>query len=164
MTFNNNEKVFVLSGYSRFLPPSKNMHVRLIGDSKLSLGVSVSVCGSLSRLSLCGPVMDWPPVQGVPRLSPDESWGRLQPPCDPTDEWDGIENGWMDGWMDGWKRCSFIIKGAGPQQWVLEHIRSGLVSISIKTRELLQNKSLTYHWLIYTDYLWLLKKWKGVPW
>ena len=34
---------WVLSGYSSFLPPSKNMHVRLIGDSKLSLGVSVSV-------------------------------------------------------------------------------------------------------------------------
>jgi len=50
---------WVLSGYSSFLPPSKNMHVRLTGDSKLSLGVSVSVCGCLSRLSLCGPVMDW---------------------------------------------------------------------------------------------------------
>ena len=47
--------------YSGFLPPSKNMHVRLTGDSKLSLGVSVSVCGCVS---LCGPVMDWRPVQG----------------------------------------------------------------------------------------------------
>ena len=44
--------MWVLSGYSGFLPPSKNMHIRLIGDSKLSLGVSVSVCGCLSRLSL----------------------------------------------------------------------------------------------------------------
>ena len=35
---------WVLSGYSGFLPPSKNMHVRLTGDSKLSLGVSVCVC------------------------------------------------------------------------------------------------------------------------
>ena len=34
---------------------------------KLSLGVSVSVHGWLSRLSLCGPVMDWRPVQGLPR-------------------------------------------------------------------------------------------------
>jgi len=34
---------WVLSEYSGFLPLSKNMHVRLIGDSKLSLGVSVSV-------------------------------------------------------------------------------------------------------------------------
>ena len=32
---------WVLSGYSGFLPPSKNMHVRLIGVSKLSLGVFV---------------------------------------------------------------------------------------------------------------------------
>ena len=69
---------WVLSGYSGFFPLSKNMHVRLIGDSKLSLGVSVSVCGCLSRLSLCGPVMDWQPVQGVPRLSPDDCWDRLQ--------------------------------------------------------------------------------------
>ena len=75
----------------------KNMHVRLIGDSKLSLGVSVSVCGCLSRSSLYGPVMDWRPVQGVPRLSPDDRWDRLQPPLrDPTDGLDGIENGWMD--------------------------------------------------------------------
>ena len=29
-------------------PPSKNMHVSLIGDSKLSLGVSVSVPGCVS--------------------------------------------------------------------------------------------------------------------
>ena len=58
---------------------------------KLSLGVSVSGC-----LSLCGPVMDWRPVQGVPRLSPNDRWDRLQPPRDPTDRLDGIENGWMD--------------------------------------------------------------------
>jgi len=45
---------WVLSGYSGFLPPSKNMHVRLTGDSELSRGVSVDGC-----LSLCGPVMDW---------------------------------------------------------------------------------------------------------
>ena len=71
------------------------MHVGLIGASKLSLGVIVSVCGCLSRLSLCGPVMDWRPVQGVPRLSPDYRWDRLQPPRDSTDGLDGIENGWI---------------------------------------------------------------------
>ena len=49
---------WVLSGFSGFLPLSKHMHVRLIGNSKLSLGVSVSVNGCLSRFSLCGPVMD----------------------------------------------------------------------------------------------------------
>ena len=72
------------------------MHVRLIGDSKLSLGVSVSVNGCLSRLSLCGPVMDWRPVQGVPRLSPEDCWDRLQPPRDPTEGLSGRK--WMDGW------------------------------------------------------------------
>jgi len=72
---------WVLSGYSGFLPPSKNMHVRLIGDSKLSLGVCVVVC----LVCLCGSVMDWQPVQGVPRLSPDDRWDRVQPPRDPTD-------------------------------------------------------------------------------
>ena len=87
---------WVLSGYSVFLPLSKNMHVRLIGDSKLSLGVKVSVCGCLSRLSLCGPVMDWRPVQGVSRLSPDDHWDKLQPPRDPTD---GLS--WYRKWMDG---------------------------------------------------------------
>jgi len=65
--------VWVLSGYSGFLPPSKIMGVRLIGDSKLSLGVSVSVHGCLSHLSLCDPVMDCQPVQGVLRLSPNDS-------------------------------------------------------------------------------------------
>jgi len=36
---------WVLSGYSGFLPPSKNMHVRLIGDSKIVLrSVCVVIC------------------------------------------------------------------------------------------------------------------------
>jgi len=30
------------------------------------------------------PVVDWRPVQGVPRFSPDDRWDRLQPPRDPT--------------------------------------------------------------------------------
>jgi len=75
-----------MRGFSPGTPatsPPKNMHVRSIVDSKLSLGVSVSVCGCLSRLSLCGPVMDWRPVQGVPCLSPNDSWDRLQPLRDP---------------------------------------------------------------------------------
>ena len=70
---------WVLFGYSDFLPLSTNMHVRLIGVSKIVLR---SECGCLS---LCGPVMDRRTVQGVPRLSPNDSWDRLQPPCDPTD-------------------------------------------------------------------------------
>ena len=35
-------------------------------------------------LSLCGPVMDWRPVQGIPRLLLHDRWDRLQPPRDPT--------------------------------------------------------------------------------
>jgi len=27
-----------------------------------------------------GPVMDWQPVQGVPCLSPNDSWDRLRDP------------------------------------------------------------------------------------
>ena len=51
------------------LPPTVQKHaVRLTGDSELSLGVSV--CGCLSRLSLCGPVMDWRPVQVDPASRP----------------------------------------------------------------------------------------------
>jgi len=73
--------LYVLSGYSGFLPPSKNMPVWLIGDSKLSLGVSVHGCES--RLSLCGPVMDWRPVHGVRCLLPYDSCVRLQPPSNP---------------------------------------------------------------------------------
>ena len=88
---------WVLSGYSCFPPPSNNMHVKLISDSKLTLGVSVSVDGCLSRLSLCGPVMDRRPVQGVSCLSPNDGWDRLQPPRDPTLDSVGMKNGWMDG-------------------------------------------------------------------
>jgi len=57
-----------------WLPPTTQNC--LSGDSKLSLGVSVSVAGFLCRLSLCGPVMDWRPVKGVPRLSPNDSWRK----------------------------------------------------------------------------------------
>ena len=44
--------------------------------------MSVSVC---VVVCLMCPVMDWRPVQGVPRLSPDNCWDRLQPPRDLTD-------------------------------------------------------------------------------
>ena len=84
--------MWVLSGYSGFLPPSKNMHIRLISVPRSECE---RVCGCLSRLSLCGPVMDRRPVQGV-RLSPDDSWDRLQPHRDPTDGLSGYRK-WMDG-------------------------------------------------------------------
>jgi len=45
--------VWILFRYSGFLPTSKNIHVRLIGHSKLAL--SVSVYGCLSYVSLCWP-------------------------------------------------------------------------------------------------------------
>ncbi|KAF4072258.1 hypothetical protein AMELA_G00261040, partial [Ameiurus melas] len=45
---------------------------------------------------LC-PVMDWHPVQGVPRLVPDASWDRLQVPRDPEEGVSGRR--WMDGWI-----------------------------------------------------------------
>merc|ERR1712035_232177 len=44
---------WVLSGFSGFLPQSKDMHVRLIGDSKLPVGVNVSVSGCLSMCQPC---------------------------------------------------------------------------------------------------------------
>jgi len=43
---------WVRSAYSGFLPPLKNMHVKLIDNSKLTLGVSVRVDGCLSRVVL----------------------------------------------------------------------------------------------------------------
>ncbi|MEQ2240519.1 hypothetical protein ILYODFUR_015876 [Ilyodon furcidens] len=61
---------WVLSGYSGFLPQSKNMTVRFIDLSKLLLGV----CGCLSCVSLCCHVMVWQPVQGVPYLLPIHRW------------------------------------------------------------------------------------------
>jgi len=56
------------------------------------------VCGCLSRLSLCGPVMGWRPVQGILRLSPDDRWDRLQPPRDLTDGLSGYRK-WMDEYI-----------------------------------------------------------------
>jgi len=88
--------VWVLSGYSGILPLPKNIYVRLIGDSKLTLGVNVSADGFWPRLSLHGHVMDWRPVQGLPCFSPNDSWDRLQRP------WVGLS--WYrkctDGWLD----------------------------------------------------------------
>ena len=60
---------WVLSGYSGFLTLSKNLHVRLIGVSKIVLKREC-VCGCLSRLSLCGPVMNWRSVQDPPASRP----------------------------------------------------------------------------------------------
>ena len=83
-----------LSGYSGFLPPFKNMHVRSIGVSKIVLR---SVCVWLFVLFVSF-VSVWPcdePAQGVPRLSPDDCWDRPQPPCNPTNWLSGYRK-WMD--------------------------------------------------------------------
>ena len=78
----------------------------------MSLGVSVSVSGCLSRLSLCDPVMDWRPVQGEPRLSPNHRWERLQPPRDPTDGLSGYRK-----WMEMvWIFLQQIVTEASPGQ------------------------------------------------
>lgn len=85
--------VWALSGHSSLLPQSKDLHVRLIGDSKLSVDVNVSMndclflCVSLSK--------DCKPVQGVPRLLSHDSWDRLQPPRYP--DLDKLLRKWKDG-------------------------------------------------------------------
>jgi len=65
------------------------------------------VCGCLS---LCGPVMDWWPVQGVPRLLPDDRWDRLQPHRDPTDGLSGYRK-WMDGFLTGPRQSGLHCSG-----------------------------------------------------
>lgn len=97
-----------LSAYSGLLKQSKDMHaVRMIGDSnraciktligdcRMAAGVNLNVncCLSLYDSS----ATDWQPVQGVPHLSPCDSWNRLQTHCDP--EWDKQKR-WMD-WITG---------------------------------------------------------------
>merc|ERR1712035_33517 len=89
---------WVLSGYSGFLPQSKDMqHHRLIGDSKLPVGVMRVMNVRVSGCSfLCvGPAINWRLVQGVPRLSPEVSWDRLQLHRDPHG-YAVTENGWKD--------------------------------------------------------------------
>ncbi|MEQ2245881.1 hypothetical protein ILYODFUR_032560 [Ilyodon furcidens] len=68
---------WVLTGYSRFLPQSKNMTVRLIDLSTLPLGVNECVHGCLSCVCLCCPAMDWRPLQGVPCLPPIDCCHQL---------------------------------------------------------------------------------------
>ncbi len=69
-----------LCGFSLGTPASSHnpKTCRLIGDSKLPVGVNVSVSACLSLY--VSPVIDWRPVQGVPCLSPNDSWDRLQHP------------------------------------------------------------------------------------
>ena len=97
-----------MRGFSPVTPVSyhcpKTCMLGFLVSLKLSLGVSVSVCGCSSRLSLCGPMTDWRPVQGVPRLLPEYCWDRLHPHCDPTDGLNGYRK-WMDGYLNGTCTC-----------------------------------------------------------
>ena len=150
---------WVLTGFFGFLPPPKNIHVRLIGDSKLSLGMSVSAHGCLS---LCGAVMDWRPVLGVPCLLSNNSWDRLQPPRDPKLAWAGIENGWMCKGMcqliqrvqqwytetdTGWEKqtsggVKWIIVGArGGTSW-LNHSRVGAYTHTLRLTLMWRNQQI----------------------
>ncbi len=74
----------LLLGFSSGFLPHADMQIRLIGDSKLPVGVNVSVSSCMSLY--VGPVTDWRPVQGVPSCSPNGSWDQLQHPHDPVED------------------------------------------------------------------------------
>ena len=61
----------------------------------LSIKVAVDVHGCLFCSSLCVPVMDWGPVQGVSHLSSSDRWTRPHALCDPEQDEVGTENGWL---------------------------------------------------------------------
>ena len=88
----------VLSRYSSFLPPSKNMPVTLIVISKFVLR---SECGCLP---LCGPVIDWPHVQGVPLTSHPMTAGIGSTPLPPDRRIKRVYK--MDGWMLCMDECA----------------------------------------------------------
>ena len=71
--------VWVFSRCPSLLWKSKNMYVRLTGDSKVLIEVNVSVRGSLL---ICGPAIDWWPVYGAQR----ELGHALVDPWDPKQE------------------------------------------------------------------------------
>lgn len=80
---------------------SKDMHVRLKGNSKLSVGVNESVDGCLSRC--WQPCENWRLVQGEPHLQPKIVGTGLE--C-------GISSSrrWMDGWMTHmWLQTNFTL-------------------------------------------------------
>lgn len=70
-----------------------------------------AVCFSISA---AGPVMDCRPVQGVPRLSPNNNWDRHQPTCD-HDGLSAIGNWWMNEWMNKYISSCWVAK-------ILNHI------------------------------------------
>ena len=84
--------VWVSSGYSGFLPQSKDMHVSLIGGSKLATGVIMSMHGCSST---CGPARWTGALSRVYHcLPPEESWDRLQQSSVTLNR--TMDNGWVD--------------------------------------------------------------------
>ena len=88
------------------LDPPWNQFMETVRSQGLALALmhssaaKASFFNTLTGWNFCSHafIEDWRPVQGVPRLSPDDCWDRLQPPARaryPTDGLDGIENGWM---------------------------------------------------------------------
>ena len=82
-----------MRGFSPGTPASSHRPKTCMLGSLVSLNVIVDGC--VSHLSLCGPVMDWQPVQAVPCIPSNDSWDRLQPPQNPKLDKGDIENGWM---------------------------------------------------------------------
>lgn len=73
------------------LPQSKDIYVRLTGDSKFLIGVIVSVT---CCLSFCvWTATDWQRGQGTPCFSSYQSWYWPDPHCNPT-------RTKMDGWIN----------------------------------------------------------------
>lgn len=74
--------VWVVSGFSGLLPQTKDVCVRLIGNSKLAVDVRVKGC--------CGPVINWRLVLGSALSSI---------PCDPEHR-GGSDRTWREGGME----------------------------------------------------------------
>lgn len=78
------DPVFIISEHGH---PERNFvglvisHVPLIGHSALDVSVNVSMNGDL--LVCCRPVIARQPLQGIPSLSPCDSWDSLQSDRDP---------------------------------------------------------------------------------
>lgn len=78
------DPVFIISEHGH---PERNFvgpvisHVPLIGHSELDVSVNVSMNGDLSVC--CRPVIARQPLQGIPSLSPCDSWDSLQSHRDP---------------------------------------------------------------------------------
>ncbi len=122
---------------SCFLPQSKDMRVRLIGDSKLPVGVSVSGCLSL----YVGPATDWRPVQGTsPAPAPPPTltdWQFLlamyQWVC-----WQlslALKTWWLSGKFWSYKEHLFI--------WFLRGFMNGNLQWKYNNR----NTELNSHWI-----------------